>query len=177
MSELRKANTDLAYFLTFTTVGWIDVFTRKQLADIIIKNLQKAQKEYSVAIYSYVIMSSHIHLVAQKTDEKLLSEWVRDFKSATAKEIVKAIRTEDYESRKHWLDYLFKFFAKFHKQNAEYMFWQKTNHPVELYSTNVFEQKVDYIHNNPVAANIVTDPSYYYYSSANPLSPLIVDEY
>jgi hypothetical protein len=29
MSELRKANTDLAYFLTFTTIGWIDVFTKK----------------------------------------------------------------------------------------------------------------------------------------------------
>ena len=27
MSELRKANTDSAYFLTFTVVGWIDVFT------------------------------------------------------------------------------------------------------------------------------------------------------
>ena len=47
MSELRKANTDLAYFLTFTTVGWIDVFTRKKLADILIEKLKTAQKKSS----------------------------------------------------------------------------------------------------------------------------------
>lgn len=177
MSELRKANTDAAYFLTFTLVGWIDVFTRKELCDILIKNLKKAQKEHAVAIYSYVIMSSHVHLIAQKLDDKLLSDWVRDFKSCTAKELVKAIRIEDYESRRSWLDYLFKYFAKFYKQNAEYMFWQKTSHPIALYSPAVFDQKVEYIHNNPVEASIVTDPAYYYYSSANPGSPLKVDEY
>jgi putative transposase len=97
MSELRKANTDLAYFLTFKIVGWIDVFTRKELSNILIKNLQNA---HAVAIYCYVIMSNHIHLIAQKKDEKLLSDWVRDFKSVTAKEIVKAIRKEDFESRR-----------------------------------------------------------------------------
>jgi putative transposase len=177
MSELRNANTDLAYFLTFTVVGWIDVFTRKELADVIIKRLKIAQKDHSVNIYAYVIMSSHLHLIAQKKDDELLSKWVRDFKSITAKEIIKCINTENYESRKSWLDYLFKFFAKFQKQNPVYMFWQKTNHPIELYSPEVFHQKMDYIHNNPVAANIVTDQSYYYYSSANPSSPLVVDEY
>jgi hypothetical protein len=32
MSELRKANTDYSYFLTFTVVGWIDVFTRRSFS-------------------------------------------------------------------------------------------------------------------------------------------------
>ena len=177
MSELRKANTDLAYFLTFTIVGWIDVFTRKELANIIIEKLKIAQRDHHVAIYEYVIMSSHIHLIAQKTNDESLGEWIGSFKSVTAKEIIKAINSENYESRKSWLDYLFKFFAKFQKQNPGYMFWQKTSYPIELYSAEVFDQKVDYIHNNPVEANIVTDPSYYYYSSANPLSPFVVDEH
>ena len=91
MSELRKANTDLAYFLTFTTVGWIDVFTRKELADILIEKLKTAQKNHQVAIYSYVIMPSHIHLIVQKKDNSLLSDWIRDFKSTTAKDIMKAL--------------------------------------------------------------------------------------
>jgi putative transposase len=94
MSELRKANTDLAYFLTFTIVGWIDVFTRKEISEIIIERLKIARREHSVAIYAYVIMPSHIHLIAQKKDDKLLSEWVGDFKSITAKDIIKAIKTE-----------------------------------------------------------------------------------
>lgn len=177
MSELRKANTDLAYFLTFTVVGWIDIFTRKELADIVIEKLKIAQRDFHVAIYAYVIMPSHIHLIAQKTNNESLADWVGDIKSITSKEIIKAINGESYESRKSWLDYLFKFFAKFKKQNSGYMFWQKTSHPIELYSQEIFDQKMDYIHNNPVEANIVTDPVYYYYSSANPLSPLSVNEY
>ena len=34
MSEIRKANVEGAtYFVTFTVHGWVDVFTRKELAD------------------------------------------------------------------------------------------------------------------------------------------------
>ena len=138
MSEIRKANSDLAYFITFTTVGWIDVFTRKELADIIIERLKIARRDHAIAIYAYVIMSSHIHLIAQKKDDTLLSDWIGSFKSITAKDIIKAINTETYESRKSWLDYLFKYFAKFKKQNIVYMFWQKTSHPIEVYSPEVF---------------------------------------
>ncbi len=177
MSELRKANTERAYFLTFTVVGWIDVFTRKELADIIIQKLKISQKEQAVSIYAYVIMPSHIHLIAQRTEQRTLGKWIGEFKSLTAKEIIKTINTENFESRRSWLDYLFKFFAKFQKQNPGYMFWQKTSHPIEVYSPQVFDQKIDYIHNNPVMANIVTDPTYYYYSSANPCSPLKTDSY
>ena len=36
MSELRKINTDSAYFITFTVTGWVDVFTRMEYKDIII---------------------------------------------------------------------------------------------------------------------------------------------
>lgn len=63
------------------------------------------------------------------------------------------------------------------KQNAEYIFWKKTSNLIEIYSPEVFYQKLDYIRNNTVAANIVTDPGYYYYSSANCMSLLKTDEY
>ena len=41
MSERRKANVQgAAYFVTITVLGWVDVFTRKVLADELIKNIQ-----------------------------------------------------------------------------------------------------------------------------------------
>ncbi len=45
MSELRKANTENTYFLTLTVVGWINVFTRKDYCEIILKNLHYCPKE------------------------------------------------------------------------------------------------------------------------------------
>ena len=171
MSEYRKTYEGGLFFITLTVVGWIDVFTRKEYADIIVENLEFCQKEKDLAIFVYVIMPSHIHLIVRR-NEGLLSDWLRDFKSYTAKQIIKEIENGGFESRREWLLHLFKYHAKFQAQNSKYMFWQKSNHPTDLFTEKAIKQKTDYIHQNPVAANLVTEESYYHYSSANPLSPL-----
>ena len=40
------------------------------------------------------------------------------------------------------------------------------NKPIELWSNEVIQQKIDYIHNNPVEEGIVFRPEDYKYSSA-----------
>lgn len=45
-------------------------------------------------------------------------------------------------------------------------FWQQHNKPVELWSNKVIQQKIDYIHHNPVQAGFVTHPADWQYSSA-----------
>jgi hypothetical protein len=52
------------------------------------------------------------------------------------------------------------------------MFWQKTNKPIELLGPAMYDQKVEYIHNNPVKEGLVTLPEHYAYSSAHPESPI-----
>jgi hypothetical protein len=48
----------------------------------------------------------------------------------------------------------------------EYQFWQHDNKPIELWSNKVFDEKINYIHNNPVEAGLVSYPEDYVYSSA-----------
>lgn len=60
-------------------------------------------------------------------------------------------------------------------KNAEYMFWQKTSYPIELNYSQIIDQKIDYIHNNPVVAGYVTEPEAWFYSSACLCSPLQVE--
>ncbi|WP_211710311.1 transposase [Mucilaginibacter xinganensis] len=138
-------------------------------------NLEYCRKNKGIKVYAYCIMSSHIHLVVAN-DESNLPAIIRDLKSYTAKRIIQMITDNPTESRREWMLHLFKYFAKFHNQNSEYQFWQKTNHPIELYSNGVFDQKVDYIYRNPVESMTVNDESAYVYSSANPDSPFKVDE-
>ena len=45
-------------------------------------------------------------------------------------------------------------------------FWQKDNKPIELWSNGVIEQKLQYIHQNPVEEGIVFRAEDYMYSSA-----------
>ena len=166
MSELRKANTDRPYFITMTVVGWIDVFTRQRYCDVVIENLKYCIENKGLLLYAYVIMPSHIHLIARH-DESRLSNVIRDFKSYTAKEILKMIENEPGESRKEWLLHMFGYYAKHQKQNTKQMFWQKTNHPIELSYPEIIDQKLEYIHYNPVQAGHVTDPHSWTYSSAS----------
>jgi len=175
MSELRKANTYRPFFITLTVVGWIDIFIRNDYCEEIINNLEYCRKHKGLKVYAYCIMSSHIHLIVANDDANLPAI-IRDFKSYTAKRIIEMITNNPVESRKEWMLHLFKYFANTYSQNSEYMFWQKTTHPIELFTPAVFDQKVDYIHNNPVESMLVNDCTAYVYSSANPDSPFMVDE-
>lgn len=175
MSELRKANSEKPFFVTLTVVGWIDVFIRKDYCDEIIRNIEYCRAHKGLKIYAYCIMSSHIHMIVAH-DEGKLPEILRDFKSYTAKRLIEMIKTSITESRKDWLIHLFKFYANTKNQNSEYMFWQKTNYSIELVTNSVFDQKIDYIHRNPVECGTINDETSFVYSSANPDSPLKVDE-
>ena len=46
-------------------------------------------------------------------------------------------------------------------------FWQQHNKPIELWSPAVIDQKMNYIHMNPVEAGFVSEPAHWKYSSAN----------
>jgi putative transposase len=50
--------------------------------------------------------------------------------------------------------------------NKRYQFWQQHNHPIELNTNEMIDQRLDYIHNNPVEAGIVLSAEHYLYSSA-----------
>ena len=50
--------------------------------------------------------------------------------------------------------------------NQHYQIWQQHNHPMELDSAGIIDQKADYIHNNPVKAGLVDFPENWRYSSA-----------
>lgn len=50
--------------------------------------------------------------------------------------------------------------------NDKYQFWQHDNHPIVLFTPPVMQQKLDYLHNNPVKAGFVCHPEEWLYSSA-----------
>ena len=153
-------------YLTLTVVGWIDIFSRKKYRDLIIDSLKYCQENKGLHVHGYVIMTNHIHLVVRASGEQTLSEVIKDFKSFTATSILKDL-PQSSESRKKWLMFLFNYFAKKNKRKGKHQFWQTDNHPIELYSQKVIQQKLNYIHKNPVRANWVEMPQHYIYSSAS----------
>ena len=85
MSEKYKIFPDGLYFVTLTTVGWIDVFTRAIYCDEIVMNLNYCIDKKKLKVFAYCIMPSHIHLIAKTEDNVNVSDVLRDFKSYTSK--------------------------------------------------------------------------------------------
>ncbi len=55
---------------------------------------------------------------------------------------------------------------KVNKYDREYQLWKREPLSIELVSQNLFTQKLEYIHYNPVSAGLCKNPEDYYYSSA-----------
>jgi REP element-mobilizing transposase RayT len=151
------------YYLTFQIVGWIDIFTRKIYKDIIIDNLKYCQQNKGLNLFAYVIMSNHIHLLAQSRHGDLIG-FIRDFKSYTSKKMLEVINS-DIESRKDWMTMVFEYHAKC-KNKQDNQIWTHENHAELIYSQKFIEQKLNYIHENPVRSGFVTKAEDYFYSSA-----------
>lgn len=81
---------DAYHFLTFTVVGWIDIFSRQCYRDIIINSFKYCQEHKGLKIGAWVIMSNHIHVI-WKAQHNNLSDVIRDFKTFTSKAISKQI--------------------------------------------------------------------------------------
>lgn len=166
MSSYAIREKDGIYFLTSTIVGWVDVFTRKIYRDIILESFTFCREKKNLRLHAYVIMSNYIHWIASAANGTELDGLVRDFKTFTSKKIIATIQENETESRKEWMLNLFGFAGRTHTDNKEFKFWQSGNHPVNIYSDEFFEQKCNYIHNNPVRAGWVAQPEDYIYSSA-----------
>ncbi|QCE43122.1 REP-associated tyrosine transposase [Psychroserpens sp. NJDZ02] len=167
MSRKHKFhNPTAAYFVSFATVYWIDVFTRQEYFNILVESIDYCRKEKGMELFAYCFMPNHVHFVFRDSKEDPMS-LLRDFKKYTSKRILKAIEENPSESRKEWLLWMFKRAGKEKGNVSKYQFWQHNNKPIELWSATVIKQKIDYIHNNPVVSGFVSNPIGWKYSSAN----------
>lgn len=166
MSSIYKArDPDKAYFITMTVVYWIDLFTRLNHRNTIIESLKYCQEKKGLEIYGYVIMPSHIHLLCRAQEGYELNNIVRDFKSFTARKLIRNIN-EEVESRREWLLEKFELACSHLAREQTYKVWQDGYHAIEIWSNKFIYQKLNYIHNNPVEEQIVEKPEDYLYSSA-----------
>ncbi len=153
------------HFLTFQVIDWVDIFTMPAYKELITDSFDYCRKNKGLELFAYVIMTNHIHLIADAKEGFILSDIVRDFKKFTSNNLLDMISLPS-ESRSSWMLKRFEFAAKSHKRNSDYQLWTHENHAVELYSQRFIRQKMDYIHLNPVRAGIVEKPEDYLFSSA-----------
>jgi putative transposase len=153
------------YFVSFATVHWIDIFTRELYRTILIDSLKFCQQKKGLEIFSWCIITNHVHLIIGTSGSKM-EDILGDFKSFTSRELKEAIKNNNQESRKEWIVWIMERAGKLNNQNNNWQLWQQHNKPIELFTFAVIKQKLDYLHNNPVEAGFVANAADWIYSSA-----------
>jgi len=109
-------------------------------------------------------MINHVHMLVSSDD---MIGFVRDFKKYTTKMILQNI--EQFEPN--------LIIGLFTEEDGSHKIWQEGNMPEKIESEKFFLQKLKYIVNNPVKRYYVSNPEYWYWSSANRECELKIDEY
>lgn len=157
------------FFITITVIDWIDVFTRPAYKHIVINSLSYCQKEKGLKLHGWCLMTNHLHMIVSTTIQPLC-DIIRDFKKFTSKEIVKAIINTPQESRKEWITNRFQYAAHESDKIQGFKFWQDGYYIEQIFTLDFFQQKLNYIHMNPVKQEFVRRPECYLYSSARDYS-------
>lgn len=131
---------EATYFVTFQVVYWIDLFSRNKFRDIIVENLNYCIRHKGLVVFSYVIMSNHLHLLIKAENENL-SAIIRDFKKYSTARLIFEIENNT-ESRREWMLPFFKKAASDHKRNTKYQLWTHENHSEEVFSPKFTLQKI-----------------------------------
>ncbi|MCV9388649.1 transposase [Reichenbachiella ulvae] len=131
--------------VTFTVVNWINIFIRDYYKETILSSLKYCQENKHLQVHAYCIMTSHVHLIISVSEGEL-SDVIRDLKSFTSRQIKEILQDKAYaESRREWLLWMFERAGKKNKRNGDFQLWQQHNHPIELSTNEMIDQRLEYL--------------------------------
>lgn len=146
-------------FFTATILEWKHLLEPDKYKQIILDSLHYLVEQNRVHVYGFVIMPNHLHLLWKMKVPHKREDVQRDFLKYTAQQI------------KHDLvinhpQVLEKF--RVNARDRKYQLWERNPLSIYCYSIPVTEQKLAYIHNNPIQEKwqLAAVPEEYLYSSA-----------
>src|SRR3989344_1633354 len=120
---------EAAYFISFATVKWIDLFTDEIYLSILADSVTYCRKHKGMELYSYVFMRNHVHLLFRSLENNP-SGLIRDFKGFTSRKLIQAIQNNPDESRKEYLLKQFKEAGLQRSNVKNYQLWQQDNQQI-----------------------------------------------
>ena len=149
--------TEYPQFFTATCLQWKKLLKPGKYKEIITGSMKFLTEENRVLIYAFVIMVNHIHIIWQMGAGKNRSDVQRDFLKFTAQMIKKDLVRNHPQVLSCFL---------VNAADRKYQFWERNALSVDIWSQKVFQQKLNYLHQNPVRAGLCLFPEQYKYSSA-----------
>lgn len=158
MPKFQISRDSQAPYLTIVARNRLPVFRTDAIKQVTCKALDEARISGSFLIFAYVIMIDHIHMISSQPGTS--ADVLRFVKGITGRRIIDYLKENDYNRS------LAKLRHDEWKRKHKYSVWQQEKNVFSIFSEAAFMQKVNYIHMNPVRANMVERAIDYRWSSA-----------
>ena len=146
-------------FFTATILWWKHLLKPDKYKQIIIDSMKFLVEHQRVTIYGFVLMWNHIHILWRINENYLLEDVQRDFLKFTAQKM-------KFDLLENHPAVLAQF--EVNLKDRQYQFWERNPLSVNILSRRMLQQKLEYMHMNPLQAqwNLAIRPEEYYWSSA-----------
>ena len=145
------------YYLTSVTRNRLPVFRSDEIKSVTCAALDEARRSGNFAMYAYVIMPDHLHVV---TDAALsISRTLQFMNGITSRRIIDYLKENDYQSS------LLKLRHEVRRRQYRFSLWDHHSDARLLLNESMLMQRVNYTHQNPVRAGLTSEALDYRWSS------------
>lgn len=144
----------ITVFISSTVLDFVHAFRRDEPRDAMVAFIAKHCRRTRANLHAYVVMPHHVHLLIRLQDSMTVSYFMNQFKSDSRDALVPLLTQEEHRQ-----------FDQQRTLNGN-TFWQRSFRGLKVQGQSMFDQKVDYIHQNPVEAEYVEVAEDYRWSSA-----------
>lgn len=155
MSTISRDNSCLS--ITSVAHDRLPVFRADALKKILCAALDEARHSGGFAIFAYVIMPDHLHVI---TDGALKpSDTLRFLNGISSHRVIGYLKENNYATS------LAKLREARKARGHAHSLWDAPSHALPVFSESFFMQRVNHIHQNPVRAGLVEHAEDYRWSS------------
>src|SRR5215510_11988861 len=156
------------YYLTSVAKNRLPVFQTDEIKAITCSALDDARQSGGFAIYAYVIMPDHIHLI---TDSILKPSKTLQYVNGTiSHKLINYLKERNYSSS------LKKLERPIGRRRRQYSLWDHHPDARLLLTEEMLMQRVHYTHQNPVRAGLVDRAEDYRWSSIRCWTGKLLDD-
>ena len=151
-------------FVTTSTYRRAPVFLSERFCRSFVQRLAEVRQELSFLLIGWVLMPDHFHLLLKPQPAETTPLILKGLKEVTADRILKTLRENQ---RYSWCR---KMLARLRlpptvHDESHYRLWQRRFYPFNVFTEKKLQEKLDYMHNNPVKRGLVSTPGDWPWSS------------
>ncbi len=150
-------------FISGAVYRRIPIFRYHKQCEIFLHTLEAYRRKYEMRVHAYALMPDHYHVLLDFPVQHRLADFLRDFKSLVGKQILEWMGQEGLS---HLLARFQLSRTQHRERDARYCVLQYNSYVKTLPGLRALQEKLNYIHSNPVREGLSKTPGAYSYSSA-----------